>query len=47
MYINQDKYYKELHNMFDMNKDKVVTTLMSTSRNLNKDEGGKPVEESR
>lgn len=31
--------------MFDIEKSKIIETLMSTSRNLDKDENGKSVEE--
>lgn len=37
-FINQAKYYKELLKRFDMEKSKVILTLILTSCNLDKDE---------
>lgn len=40
-FINQAKYCKELLKMFDMEKTKLISTIMSTSCKIDKDEKGK------
>ncbi|GKU89231.1 hypothetical protein SLEP1_g3397 [Rubroshorea leprosula] len=44
IFINQSKYTKEMLKKFGMETCKPIVTPMSTSINLDKDEGGKPID---
>ncbi|GLT88133.1 hypothetical protein SLE2022_061720 [Rubroshorea leprosula] len=44
IFINQSKYTKEMLKKFGMETCKPIATPMSTSINLDKDEGGKPID---
>lgn len=46
-FINQDKYCKKLLKIFEIKKEKSISTPMSTSCNLGKGDGGKLVKENK